>query len=91
MVKQFLLVLVKTQLVGDQRIALDQLACGKSDGKTRLNGMVLNEVDHRMQGPVDGSAMLVGIAEILSQRFFLILAYMVGVTHQLVDTLVLRC
>ena len=83
------LVPVQAQLVQDQLVTSDDLACGKADWKTRGIGVVFDQVDYGMEASVDGSAMVVGIAEILSQRTFLINGHVHRMFDELVDTLVL--
>ena len=91
MLQHFLLVLVQLQLIRDQRIPFHKLGCRKPAGQAGRNRMVLDKMADGMQRPVHRSAVILGTAEILPQRTFLIPGYMNGMAHQLVHTLVPRC
>ncbi len=89
MFQHFCLVLVEFQAVEDQAVSLDDLARGKTDGKTCLCGVILDQMYDCMETAVYGAAVVVLVAEILTERLFLISGDMEGMRDQLVHTLVL--
>ena len=74
----------------DDRVAFHQLGGGKADGDVGTLGMVLDEVHDAVQTTVYGAAMVVLVAEVLTNGCFLILRDVDGVVDQLVDTFVFR-
>ena len=89
MLEHILLILVQRQLFQDKGIPLDGLGSGEAHRQTRLLGVILDEMHHRVDAAVDGAAVVVPVAEILLQRRLLILGDMDGVADQLIHALVL--
>ena len=81
-------ILIQFQLLFDQRIAFDQLAGREAYGQPRPFGMVLDQMDHCVQRTVYSASVVLGAAEILSQRFFLIACNVHRMPHQLVHALI---
>ena len=91
MVQHLKLVLIKFKLLGNELVALDELAGCEPHGKARHLGMVLDKVHNSMKSSMDGTSVLVGITEILPQWPFLKFTDVVCMAHQLINTLVLGC
>ena len=85
-----LLVFVECKLRADQPVALDHLACGEPQRETRLLCVILDEVTDAVDAAVYCAAVVRFIAEILPERFLLIVCDVDCVLDQLVDALILR-
>ena len=90
MLDGFLFVLRKSQSLNNQRVILYELSGSKSKGNISLQGMILYEMHDGMQTTVNGSSVIIGTAEVLPARSFLITGYMNGMLHHLVNTFVLH-
>ena len=86
--EHFLLVRIEIQSLGDELVALDQLAGGKADGQFRAGGVVLDQVAHGMDRAMNRSAVVLGPAEVLPGRLFLIFCDVDGVVNELVDAFI---
>ena len=86
----FFLVLRELQGIKNNGVAFHKFGGGKSHGYVGALGMVLDEVHDAVQAAVDGTTMVVLVAEVLAHRGFLELCDMDGMVDQLVDTFVFR-
>ena len=82
------LILIKAQPLKDQLIPGDQLGSREPQGKPCPFRVVFNNVLYRVDGPVDGSAVVVFAAEILLCRLLLVFRDMYRVMDQLVHALI---
>ena len=82
------LVVIQSKLGGDALVALDELTCREAEGNVGALSVILDQVAHGVEGPVDGAAVVGGVAEVLAQGALLILGDVDGVAHQLVHALV---
>ena len=88
MIEHFLFVLVELQLLKDQLIALDQLACRKANRQSGSLCMVFDQMDDRVQAAVNRTAVILLTAEILPKGCLLIFRNVLRMIHQLDDALI---
>ena len=81
---------IERKLVQDQPVPLDHLCCRKPERKPRALRVILDDVLHRVDRPVDRAAVVVLAAEILPLRMLLILRDVDGMGDKLAHALVLR-
>ena len=90
MAQKLRFVFVQRKLLFDERIALDKLARGKARRQSRALGVILNQVDHRVQAAVHRAVVVALIAEVLPQRTLLKMRDVDRVAHKLIHALVFR-
>ena len=88
MFQGLLLILGKLQSLHHHSITFDELGGGKTNRNVSPLGMIFNQMHDAVQATVYSTTMIVLVAEILTNRCFLILCDMDGMFHQLGDTLV---
>ena len=84
------LVLIERQLLQDLAVALDGLAGSELHRKIRPERVILDQVPHRVNAPVHGSAVVMFPAEVLPERSLLVFCQMDRVLRDLLDALVLH-
>ena len=92
MFQQILFVLVQAQRFQDQRVPFHQFGGGEARRQSRSLGVVLDQMDHRMDAavnrPAPGLVPVAGLTEINAARRLPVTRHMDGVVDQLVDALV---
>ncbi len=91
MLQSLPLILIKPQPLLDKRISLRHLRRGKARGDPRRLRVILNQMHDPVKAPVNGPAVFICIAEILSSGAFLIFGHMERMVNQLADSLILGC
>ena len=85
MADHFLFVVFQVKCLFHQMVPFYQLARCKADGDVCRRRMVFYEVHNAMKSTVHRPVMVLGTAEILDARFFLVSGHMNRMAHQLLD------
>ena len=89
MIQHFNFIRFKIQLTLNPGIPFNQFVCGKPQRKICLLGVVLNQMNDRMETAMHRTAVIVLITEVLPQRTFLVFGHMDRMPDQLIHALVL--
>ena len=90
MLQHLFLILIQMQLFFQTGISLCQFGSGKSYRNPSFLSVILDQMHDTMKTAVHCAPMLIGIAEVLASRLFLIFRHMDGMINQLLDSLIFR-
>ena len=79
MLQGFFFILRELQGFKHNRVALNELRCGKAQRDVGALGVVFNEVHDAVEATVYGTAVVVLVAKVLTHRGFLVLCNVQGV------------
>ena len=87
-VQRFSLILIQIQPLHDQGVSFQEFAGGEADRESGTGTVIFDQMADRMDGPVDGAAVVIRAAEVLSGRGFLVFGDMDRVPYQFIHAFI---